>query len=157
MFDNESVFSYQSEGNQGSTDGNEVEVDANEKYEEKLSQALENATEKSAQSRTTALQAICEILMQRYLPEFVDDRKITIMDLVEKSVKRGKGLEQAWAARLAALLVIQVGNDEEIIKTLTPLLRTAALDPSVGYDARAKVIFFYCIFCVSECFLSSSF
>lgn len=139
LYENDSVFSYQSEGNQGSTDGTEVEVDANEKYEEKLSQALENATEKSAQIRTTALQAICEILMQRYLPEFVDDRKITIMDLVEKSVKRGKGLEQAWAARLAALLVIQVGNDEEIIKTLTPILRVTALDPSVSYDARAKV------------------
>lgn len=77
--------------------------------------------------------------MQRYLPDFVEDRKITIMDLVEKSIKRGKGVEQAWAARLAALLIIQVGSDEEIINTLSPVLRIAALDPSVSFDARAKV------------------
>lgn len=37
-------------------DGTEVEVDANEKYEDKLTQALENSTEKSAQTRTLALQ-----------------------------------------------------------------------------------------------------
>lgn len=77
--------------------------------------------------------------MQRYLPEFVDDRKITIMDLVEKSVKRGKGVEQSWAARLGALLIIQVGGDEEITKTLSPVLLTIALDNSVSFDARAKV------------------
>uniref|UniRef100_A0A336K7T6 CSON000481 protein n=1 Tax=Culicoides sonorensis TaxID=179676 RepID=A0A336K7T6_CULSO len=136
--DNDSLFSYQSEGNQDSTDGTEVEVDANEKYEDKLIQAMENATEKSAQTRTLALQAMAEILMQRYLPDFVDDRKITIMDLIEKSIKRGKGIEQAWGARLAALLIIQVGSDEEIIRTLTPVLRIAALDPSLSYDARAK-------------------
>lgn len=87
--------------------------------------------------------------MQRYLPDFVDDRKITIMDLIEKSVKRGKGTEQAWAARLASLLIIQVGSDAEIISTLTPVLRVAALDPSVSFDARAKVSlnFFFIILC----------
>lgn len=77
--------------------------------------------------------------MQKYLPDFVEDRKITIMDLVEKSVKRGKGLEQAWAARLGALLIIQVGGDENITKTLTPILLTVALDPVASFEARAKV------------------
>lgn len=77
--------------------------------------------------------------MQRYLPDYVDDRKITIMDLIEKSIKRGKGVEQAEAARLASLLIIQVGSNEEIIKTLSPVLRLVALDPSVSFDARAKV------------------
>lgn len=102
-------------------------------------QAMENATEKSAQTRTTALQSICEILMQRYMPEFVDERKITIMDLLEKGIKRGKGPEQAHSARLAALLIIQIGADEEIIKQLTPLLLTTALDPAANLEARAKV------------------
>lgn len=139
--DNESLFSYSSEAPQGggSLDGKEDEVELNEKYEEKLMMAMENATEKSAQTRTTALSGICEILMQRYMPDFVDERKITIMDLIEKGIKRGKGPEQALSARLAALLVVQVGSDEEIIKTLSPLLLVTALDPSANVDARAKV------------------
>lgn len=56
--DNESMFSYQSETYQGSTEEKEEEVDINEKFEEKLLQALENAAEKSAQTRTNALQVI---------------------------------------------------------------------------------------------------
>lgn len=121
-------------------DGEKDEADLNEKYEEKLMQAMENATEKSAQTRTTALAAICDILMQRYMPEFIEERKITIMDLAEKGIKRGKGPEQAHAARLAALLIIQIGGDEEILKQMSPLLLTTALDPSANLEARAKVI-----------------
>lgn len=83
--------------------------------------------------------------MQKYLPDFIEDRKITIMDLVEKGVKRGKGPEQAWAARLGALLIIQVGGDENITKTLTPLFLTTALDPAASFDARAKVTSCLCI------------
>lgn len=137
--DNESLYSYTSEAQQGgSLDGKEDEVELNEKFEEKLMQAMENATEKSAQTRTLALQNICEILMQRYMPEFVDDRKITLMDLAEKGVKRGKGPEQAVAARLAALLIIHIGGDEAIVKQVTPLFLTIALDPAANMEARAK-------------------
>lgn len=73
------------------------------------------------------------------MPDFVEDRKMTIMDLVEKGVKRGKGPEQAWSARLGALLIIQVGGDETITKTLTPILLITALDPAASFEARAKV------------------
>lgn len=146
--DNESMYSYSSEApHSGSLDGKDDEPELNEKFEEKLATAMENATEKSAATRTLALQAICEILMQRYMPDFVADRKITLMDLAEKGVKRGKGPEQAAAARLAALLILQVGGDEEIIKQLTPLLLTTALDPAANSEARAKVIIYPSFVC----------
>lgn len=99
---------------------------------------MDSATEKSVQTRIQSLQTICEILSHRYISEFIDDRKVTILDIVEKSIRRGKGQEQALAARLAALLMMQLGGGFEVIKPLGQYLLTAALDKSVAFDARAK-------------------
>ncbi|KAH8251191.1 hypothetical protein KR032_002439, partial [Drosophila birchii] len=133
-FDNVSVYSHVSEvASSEATD----EL-ANERFEEKFEKALEQATEKSAQTRVQALQAICELLMHRYMPDFVEDRKMTLMDFVEKSIRRGKGQEQVWGARLAPLLVLQLGGDEGFSKTMNQFLLTTVQDKSVGFDARAK-------------------
>ncbi|KAI9585216.1 hypothetical protein GQX74_001063 [Glossina fuscipes] len=135
--DNVSVYSYASDNAPSSVNDCD-ELSSNERYEERFIQALENATEKSAQTRTLALQSICEILMHRYMPDFVDDRKVTLIDCIEKSIRRGKGAEQAWGARLAPLLVLQLGGDETISKTLNQFLLTTVQDKSVTFDARAK-------------------
>lgn len=108
-----------------------------EKYEDKLLQAIENATEKSAQTRTQSIQTICEILQHRHIPDFVDDRKITIMDIVEKSLRRGKGAEQEWAARLAPLLIIQLGGEDQISATLSQVLTSILQNRAVSYSVRA--------------------
>lgn len=109
-----------------------------EKYEDKLIQAIENASEKSQQTRIGALQAMSEVFMHNCLYDFLDERRVTIMDIIEKSLKRGKGQEQAIAARLAALLLIQLQGDEEIAKTLSPLLNHIVLDKSATPEARSK-------------------
>lgn len=108
-----------------------------EKYEEKLLQSIENATEKSAQTRTQAIQTICEILQHRHIPDFVEDRKITIMDIVEKSLRRGKGGEQEWAARLAPLLIIQLGAEDEISNTLSQILLATIQNRACTFSVRA--------------------
>ncbi|XP_011191458.1 interferon-related developmental regulator 2 [Zeugodacus cucurbitae] len=137
--DNASVYSFVSENAPSSINGNDMdELSSNERFEEKFMQALENATEKSAQTRTTALQNICEILMHRYMPDFVDDRKVTLIDCIEKSIRRGKGAEQSCAARLAPLVVLQLGGDVEISKELNQCLLTTVQDKAVSFDARAK-------------------
>lgn len=133
-FDNVSVYSHVSEvASSEATD----EL-ANERFEEKFEKALEQATEKSAQTRVQALQAICELLMHRYMPDFVEDRKMTLMDFVEKSIRRGKGQEQVWGARLAPLLVLQMGGDEGVSKAMNHFLLNTVQDKSVSFDARAK-------------------
>ncbi|KAJ6627060.1 Interferon-related developmental regulator 1 [Pseudolycoriella hygida] len=139
--DNTSVYSMRSDAN-GSIDdeSDDVGVASTEKYEEKLVQAIENATEKSVQIRVAALQAICEIMMHRFLPDFIEDRKITIMDLIEKSIRRGKGTEQALAAQLAPLLIMQLGGGEEIIKNIGQLLLVTAQNKSSSFDARVKCV-----------------
>lgn len=108
-----------------------------EKYEEKLLQAIENATEKSAQTRTQSIQIICEILQHRHIPDFVEDRKITIIDIAEKSLRRGKGAEQEWAARLAPLTIIQLGSDDGISTTFTQILLTTTQNRACSCPVRA--------------------
>uniref|UniRef100_A0A182Y507 Interferon-related developmental regulator N-terminal domain-containing protein n=1 Tax=Anopheles stephensi TaxID=30069 RepID=A0A182Y507_ANOST len=112
-----------------------------EKYEEKLLQAIENASDKAQQTRINAFQIINEVLVHHYIPDFLEDRKVTLMDAVEKSLRRGKGVEQSWAARIIPLLVIQIEALEdigELVTVLKPVLLSTAQDGSAAYDARAK-------------------
>lgn len=132
-----SVYSYQSDHNAAESSEEPAE-NVIEKYEDKLIQAIENASEKSQQTRTNALTVMTEVFMHHYMYDFLDERKITVMDIIEKSLKRGKGQEQALAARLAALLLIQLQGDEDVSKTLSPLLHHTALDKSASFEARAK-------------------
>ncbi|XP_058444575.1 interferon-related developmental regulator 2 [Malaya genurostris] len=141
-----SVYSYQSEsGNDTYNNNGDAEPtepgSGLEKYEEKLLQAIENASDKSLQTRINAFQAINEILVHHYIPDFIEDRKMTLMDAIEKSIKKGKGSEQAWAARIIPLLVIQLDGADDInglIKVLKPVLLATAQDTAASYDARAK-------------------
>lgn len=135
--DGASVYSYQSD-NAGMPEVEETTDNVVEKFEEKLMQAIENASEKSQQTRQAALQVMNEIFMHHSMYDFIDERRVTIMDIIEKSLKRGKGQEQALAAKMAALLLIQLQGDEDIVKTLAPLLQHTALDKTATSDARAK-------------------
>ena len=134
-----SVVSMSSERTQDDGNNNNVdELSAQEKFEEKFSQALENAGEKAVQTRCNALQAMCEILQHRYMPDYIEDRKVTIQDVAERSLKRGKGAEQGWAAQLSSLLILQLGVDDAIAKALCETLLVTCQDKSVGFAARAK-------------------
>ncbi|XP_049298471.1 interferon-related developmental regulator 2 [Anopheles funestus] len=147
--DNASTYSCHSEtqladGNNGSIESGESGESGSsgfEKYEEKLLQAIENASDKAQQTRINAFQTINEVLVHHYIPDFLDDRKVTLMDAVEKSLRRGKGVEQSWAARIIPLLVIQIEALEdigELVTVLKPVLLSTAQDGSAAYDARAK-------------------
>jgi hypothetical protein len=141
--DNASMYSTQSEYGDSQEPaekdaGDENDLTGQEKYEEKFMQALENVAEKSALTRTNALQQLCDLLMHHYMPDFVDERKMTLMDIVEKSVKRGKGTEQSFAANLAPLLITQLSGDEDITKGLGPFLLTVAQNEAVCHESRAK-------------------
>lgn len=138
--DGASVYSFQSDHNVADGGGADSEITDNtvEKYEEKLLQAIENASEKSQQTRTQALQVMTEIFMHHCMYDFLDERRVTIMDIIEKSLKRGKGQEQALAAKLSAILLIQLQGDVEVAKTLAPILQTTIADKSASFSARAK-------------------
>lgn len=67
---------------------------------------------------------------------------MTINDAIEKSLKKGRGNEQAVVAQLAVLLVVQLGSTEfvdEICQCLIPTLLSIVADNSMTCAARAKV------------------
>lgn len=112
-------------------------VTTSEKYEEKLLQSIENATEKSTHIRIQAIQTIAEILQHRHIPDFLGDRKFTMMDIVEKSLRRGKGAEQELAAHLSILLIIQLGGEDDVFSTLNQVLSTALQNRNYSHSVRA--------------------
>lgn len=123
--------------NHGTPDDNQV-ASPSEKYEEKILQSIDNATEKSAKTRIEALRAISEILQHRYSPDFIEERKFTILDIIEKSLRRGKHLEQETAAKLATLMILQIGVDDEELKTIFELLSSLLQNPTSSCSVKIK-------------------
>ncbi len=116
------------------------ELSQDEIFEEKLREAMDLATEKSAQTRTMALESMCTAFLKKYLPDFVEDRRVTITDIVEKAVKRGKPAEQIAASRLAVIALLQLGGSEaseDFVKDLKPAMITLMLDPAASCKSRA--------------------
>nr|CAD7460361.1 unnamed protein product [Timema tahoe] len=70
-----------------------------------------------------------------------NSRRATLTDGIERSLKKGRGLEQAAAAQLAPLLCVQLGAGdyaEEVCRELTPVLSLVANDAAASPLARAK-------------------
>lgn len=95
------------------TNDNEVEViTQQEAFEEKLKEAIDGLTQKSAKGRTVCFNGIEKIFAIKYVPDFVEDRKMTITDSIERGLKKGRSEEQSTAARLSTLLCVQLGAFE---------------------------------------------
>lgn len=76
------------------------------------------------------------------MPDFVGGRRMTLMDCAERGLKKGRGAEQEAAARLLALLCLQLGptgESESIYKDQKLYLLTLMADHSVAPGARAQV------------------
>lgn len=110
---------------------------ADDVFEDKLRDAIEMATQKSAAGRVGALNAIGVAFGKKFLPDFVEGRRMTIADVVEKSLKRGKGAEQVAAANLAVSLIIQLrGDADDIYREIKPILAVIINDNSAPPSAR---------------------
>ena len=94
--------------NGGQTESSIDEFSQEEVFEEKLREAMDLAGQKSAQGRTMALESMCTAFLKKFIPDFVEDRRMTFTDIIERALKKGKNAEQMAAARLAVLLCIQV-------------------------------------------------
>ncbi|XP_071961068.1 interferon-related developmental regulator 2-like [Antedon mediterranea] len=113
---------------------------ANEDFEDKLKDAIDGTTQKSAQGRQKCLAAVQAALCKKYLQDFVDGRKVTILDCAERCIKKGKGDEQALAANVAGLVFLSLGGGlecEELFNKLRTLLQTTLADNNASPKARA--------------------
>ncbi|XP_075230443.1 interferon-related developmental regulator 1 isoform X1 [Lycorma delicatula] len=142
--DNASVISAASESTIHE-DGNIVEetddTTQEDLFEEKLMEAIDGISQKSAQGRTNSLQAVSSCFTRKYIPELIVDRRLTLCDGIERCLKKGRGAEQASAAQLAPLLCVQLGSCEmtdQICQDLIPLLLFITNDNSMSPLARAK-------------------
>jgi len=149
--DNASVVSIASadsmkdlEGNSGNAGGGEDDgaddLTQDELFEEKLRETIDLATQKSANGRVEALNGLCRAFGKKLIPEFVDNRRLTIQDIIEKALKRGKSNEQAAAANLATALCIQLrGEADDMYRDIKPILVTIMTDKSASSLARISV------------------
>lgn len=167
--DNGSVYSNQSDSRSaGTADGFVDDIDETSiqvSFEDRLIDYIEMASQKrlvfplsryrlspiqffSAKGRTDCLNAISDSMRKKILKDFLYDRKLTVSDVIEKCLKRGKGPEQSAAAECSALLAIQLGfttDTEDMFKTYKPLLSTLMLDSSADLRARSAVSNFFFI------------
>uniref|UniRef100_A0A667WZX1 Interferon-related developmental regulator 2 n=1 Tax=Myripristis murdjan TaxID=586833 RepID=A0A667WZX1_9TELE len=115
------------------------EQTAQEETEDKLKQCIDNLMDKSAKTRLAALESLRQAFSSRVLYDFLIERRLTISDCLERSLKKGGGEEQAAAATVFALLCVQLGGGdegEEGFKMLRPILSTILIDSGASISAR---------------------
>lgn len=123
------------------------ETSAQENFEDKLKDAIDGLTQKSAQGRKNCLDAIIKAFSKKYLFEFLQDRKITVSDAVIRCLKKGKGDEQALAAKCITMLCIQLGQEaDEVMNDVRPVLVSLLSDNSANLKARGE-----CAIAVAMC------
>ena len=86
--------------------------------------------------------------------DFVDDRRVTLTDIVERAVKKGKGPEIVSACNLCVLICLQleaVDDVQEVLKDLKSIFVTMLNDASVAPAARCAVANAF----ATTCFLSN--
>nr|CAG4634973.1 EOG090X0ARF [Alona affinis] len=110
--------------------------------EEKLKEVIDLTAQKSANGRVTSFESLCKAFSSKYMPDFVGGRRMTLMDCAERGLKKGRGAEQEAAAKLLALLCLQlgsIGDSETIYKDQKIYLLTLIADHSMAPGARAQV------------------
>nr|XP_019944901.1 PREDICTED: interferon-related developmental regulator 2-like isoform X1 [Paralichthys olivaceus] len=115
------------------------EQTAQEETEDKLKQCIDNLMDKSAKTRLAGLESLRQAFSSRVLYDFLIERRLTIGDCLERSLKKGNGEEQAAAATVFTLLCIQLGSGDEAeegFKVLRPILTAILIDNSASIAAR---------------------
>ncbi|XP_054831156.1 interferon-related developmental regulator 2 isoform X1 [Eublepharis macularius] len=122
------------------TGGEAVDEQAQqEEMEDKLKECIDNVMDKSAKTRQVALESLRLAFSSKTLFDFLLERRLTLMDSLEKCLKKGKGEEQSLAATVLTLLCLQMGSGpegEEVFRSLKPLLISILIDSMASPVAR---------------------
>merc|ERR1712179_337001 len=107
----------------------------------KIKEAMDLALEKSVQTRVKALEALTTALQKRVVTSFLLDNYITMTDLVERALNKGRGTEIVAGAKLGSLIILSLATYEEaeqVYQTIQPLLTKIMKDPSANPAARRQ-------------------
>ncbi|XP_023676815.2 interferon-related developmental regulator 2 isoform X2 [Paramormyrops kingsleyae] len=115
------------------------EQTAQEETEDKLKQCLDNLMDKSAKTRLMALESLKQGFSSRILYDFLLERRLTLSDCLERSLRKGGAEEQVAAATMCALLCVQLStgvDGEEVFRILRPVLSSTLSDDCANVAAR---------------------
>lgn len=86
------------------------------------------------------MKALSKAFGKKFVPEFVDNQKLTIQDAIEKCLKKGKGNERVAAANLVTSLCIQLrGDADDLYRDIKPIFVTLMTDNSAALQARIAI------------------
>lgn len=123
-------------------------------YESKIKEAMDLALEKSAATRVKALEALTTALQKRVMTDFLIDNYMTITDLVERALNKGRGPEMVAGAKLASLIILTLATfneAEQVYQMLQPLLIKIMRDPSATPAARQQCTTTLALSCFLTC------
>ncbi|KAL3063938.1 hypothetical protein OYC64_000284 [Pagothenia borchgrevinki] len=132
------------------------ELTAQEETEDKLKQCIDNLMDKSSKTRLAGLESLRQAFSSKVLYDFLTERRLTISDCLERSLKKGGVEEQAAAATLFTLLCIQLGGGDEAeegFKVLRPIFTAILIDSTASIVARqscARALGMCCYVCTAE-------
>lgn len=106
--------------------------------EAKLKQAIEMASLKSSQSRITALQHISNTLSTVFKPEIIQSQQSAIVDILKKALRHGNDEEQSLVAQIVPMLIVNLGDGEDMMKNITPLLRQILVNKAISFNVRSN-------------------
>ncbi|XP_012561039.1 interferon-related developmental regulator 2 isoform X1 [Hydra vulgaris] len=128
-------------------------LEYNENFEQKFLDSIEGAREKSAKVRQVSLMEIKNGLCQRYLYDFLLSRKDSLLDLVEKLLKKGQPEDCIISSDISSILCIQLGvaDASHIFTTLKSIFINILGDESASPLVRASAASALGIVCFIGC------
>jgi len=92
-------------------EGNIEEVDS---WEDEVFQSIDNLEEKRTSTREDALAKLIRFLSRKYAANILNSRKDTLLDLLNRSIKKDKSYkENKLAVKVMSLLFITLGEGQE--------------------------------------------
>lgn len=124
---------------EGEIDDVESEPDAVD-FSQRMGEYLENATDKNVSIRMAALDNLKIILTKHYMADEIEKWKATIVDVIEKALRKTDE-ESLRAALLAALVSIQLGEEvNDQMDSVVEVMRDICADSSRSETLRVQCI-----------------
>lgn len=104
-----------------------------------LEDNLDLLSEKSGATREIALEAIFKELKNQYHEEFVTKSRLTLLDSLKKSLRKGSAKERKFAALCVAMTSVTLGaEDDELVHEFQPVLSELISPQNTSVPEEAK-------------------
>lgn len=111
--------------------------------EDRLIDAFDSLSAKSAKTRLVAFEFIRKTLTEHYMIDFILNRKITLLDSIGRCIKRNKGQDLGYAAIIISVLSASIGvcqDTDQVFSDLMSQMLDLLMDPTIGTDIKAKCV-----------------